>query len=486
MIKNDRQYRITKAAASRFAESLRALEAGRTAPMPGVDPIIQQAERSAIKSQLDELQAELREYEELAAGKVGMLELGSLGELPQALVRARIASGMSHKELAEKLGLKEQQVQKYEATDYQAASLARLLEVARALNINIREELLLPKADRSAASVFGRLRDIGLSKDFVLARLVPRELAASLASDSREALDQALFAATRAISHVFGWTSAAVLGQDQPWLKEGVLGAARFKVSESAEQKSLEVYTFYAHFLALLLLKATDDLPRLPLPTDPEELYNAVVEKYGEMSFRTALHYCWDLGVPVLPLSDAGAFHGACWRVNGRNVIVLKQRTQSLARWLFDLLHEMRHAAENPDSPTHTVVEAPETSHERVNSEEEKDASWFAGEASLGGRAEELAEQCTELAKNSIPRLKSVVPEVAKQAGVDAAALANYMAFRLSLQGENWWGTATNLQPKNEVPWTIARDVLLQRANLSRLNGLDRELFMQALREPEV
>lgn len=69
MIKNDRQYRITKAAVTRFAESLRALETGRTTPTPGVDPIIQQAERNAIKSQLDELRAELREYEELASGR---------------------------------------------------------------------------------------------------------------------------------------------------------------------------------------------------------------------------------------------------------------------------------------------------------------------------------------------------------------------------------------------------------------------------------
>lgn len=131
------------------------------------------------------------------------------------------------------------------------------------------------------------------------------------------------------------------------------------------------------------------------------------------------------------------------------------------------------------------MIEDPETSFERLNSEEERDASWFAGEVSLGGRAEELVEECVTQAKGRIPRLKAVVPEVATTAGVDPAVLANYMAYRLSLQGENWWGTATNLQPKDESPWEIARDVLLQRANLSRLSGLDRELFVQALREPE-
>lgn len=485
MIKNDRQYRITKAMAAKFEESLKTLDSGKIQPAPGVDPIIQRAERDALKSQLDDLRSELREYEELATGKVGILELGSIAELPQALVRARIASGMSQKELAKKLGLKEQQIQKYESTDYQQASLARLLEIAGALNINIRKDLLLPSLGRSSSNIFSRFHEIGLSRDFILTRLVPRDLAASLAADGIDALDKVLFAATRAVSHVFGWTPAAVLGEDRPWLDSGVLGAARFKVNENAEQKSLTVYTFYAHFLALLLLRATDDLEQRALPTDPDEVYREITDRYGELTFRSALQYCWDLGVPVLPLNDSGAFHGACWRVDGRNVIVLKQRTQSLARWLYDLLHEFRHAAENPASPTHAVIEAAETSPERLNSDEEQEASWFAGEVSLGGRAEELVEKCVSEAQGSIPRFKAVIPAVAKAEGVEPAALANYMAYRLSLQGENWWGTATNLQPKGESPWKVARDVLLQRANLSRLSGIDRELFVQALREPE-
>lgn len=483
MIKNDRQYRITKSAATRFEEALRQLDSGATPPTPGVDPAIERAEREALKSQLDDLRGEIREYEELASGRIGVIELGSLADLPQALVRARIAAGLSHRELADRLGMKEQQIQRYEATDYQQASLGRLLEVATALNVNLRKDLLLPARTRSAAGLFSRLRDLGLSKEFVLRSLVPREISAALGQDNREQVDQLVYTATRSISHVFGWTPAAILGEGQPWLDGGVLGAARFKVRASAEQKSLEVYTFYAHFLALLLLKATEDLRSHPIPTDPEVVHRAVLERYGAMSFRSALLYCWDLGVPVLPLSDAGAFHGACWRVNGRNVIVLKQRTHSQARWLFDLLHELRHAGENPESLTHTVVDEAETSSERLHSEEEQEASWFAGEVSLGGKAEELAKRCAEDAHGSIERLKGVVPQVASKAGVDPAALANYVAFRLSLDGKNWWGTATNLQPRNENPWEVARDVLLLRANLALLSDLDRDLFVQALHE---
>ena len=483
MIKNDRQYRITKVAAAKFEEALRQFDSGSATTEPDVHPLIAKAQRDAIKSQLDELRSQLSEYEGLVSGKAGVVELGSLKDLPQALVQARISAGLSQKDLAEKLGLKEQQIQRYEATDYHQASLSRLFEIADSLNIKIREELFLPRSSRGAAEIFARLRDIGISKDFVLNRLVQREFAEDLDSD-RENLDRFVFNLSRSVSHVFGWTPAAVLGGERPWLDKGVLGTARFKLNASAEEKSLTVYTFYAHFLALLLLKTTEDIVAQPIPTEPDEVHRAIVKRYGSMSFRNALLYCWDLGVPVLPLNDPGAFHGACWRVDGRNVIVLKQRTSSLARWLFDLLHELRHAGEKPEASTREIIEEPETSLERVNSDEEQEASWFAGEVILGGRAEDLIKLCERKAEGSIERLKSVVQDVANENDVEVAALANYLAFRLSLQDRNWWGAATNLQPKGEQPWQVAREVLLKRANLYRLTALDRELFVQALRDP--
>jgi hypothetical protein len=75
-----------------------------------------------------------------------------------------------------------------------------------------------------------------------------------------------------------------------------------------------------------------------------------------------------------------------------------------------------------------------------------------------------------------------VVPKVAREANVDMGALANYMAFRLALQdAADWWGAAANLQPTGPNPWKQARDIFLERADLSRVNPADRELIMQAL-----
>ena len=42
-------------------------------------------------------------------------------DLPKALIRARIAAGMTQEGLAPRLGVKPQQVQRYEATEYGSA-----------------------------------------------------------------------------------------------------------------------------------------------------------------------------------------------------------------------------------------------------------------------------------------------------------------------------------------------------------------------------
>ncbi len=133
MIKNERQYRITKAQASGFRQTLEDLRR-RTADTSGLNPRIAEAQEDAVRSQLADLEQGLREYESLKAGRFQLDELQAIGGVATALIKARIALELSHKELAERLGLKEQQIQRYEATDYVSASLGRIREVANALS----------------------------------------------------------------------------------------------------------------------------------------------------------------------------------------------------------------------------------------------------------------------------------------------------------------------------------------------------------------
>ncbi|MCE5181516.1 MAG: helix-turn-helix domain-containing protein [Betaproteobacteria bacterium] len=141
MIKNERQYRITKAQLATFEEAFVVLS---KQPSENLHPVIRQAQIDAANSQIADLQAEVREYEALIQTRPTVIEADSLDELPTAVIRARIALGLTQKDLAERMGLKEQQVQRYEATNYGSASLLRVQDVVKALGVTITERIFLP------------------------------------------------------------------------------------------------------------------------------------------------------------------------------------------------------------------------------------------------------------------------------------------------------------------------------------------------------
>ena len=141
MIKNERQYRVTKAQADKIQQGL-TKTAERDSKRPA-QPLLRKAEQDALRSQLRDLQAEIREYESLRSGNRKSLSRTSLDELPRTLIQARIAVGMSQKDLAERLGMKEQQIQRYEATNYASASLARVQQIAKTLGLRLQADAIV-------------------------------------------------------------------------------------------------------------------------------------------------------------------------------------------------------------------------------------------------------------------------------------------------------------------------------------------------------
>jgi transcriptional regulator with XRE-family HTH domain len=480
MIKNERQYRITKTQAEKFQLALRELPS-RSAG----DPLMRELETNALSSQLEELQDEMREFDELRSGQRSVITVDSFDELPRALVQARIAAGLSQKELADRLGLKEQQVQRYEATDYQTASLARLRQVVKAIGINVREEVFVPVQPLNALTFFSRLALAGLEREFLLTRVLSPAIANRLVSKSPTPSQTDIRTAAATVGRIFGWDDAEILGNAPLRLKSEAAGIGRFKVPSRADERKLSAYTVYSHYLAILVLQATPTLQPQEIPTEPAECRDAIVSHFGSVTLENVFAYIWSLGIPVLPLNDSGSFYGAFWRNEGRNVIVLKQKTKSLTRWTDDALHELYHAGQEPEQKERSVIEESEMSVQRRESDEEQEATSFAGEVMLDCRAEELAKMCVEAAGGRVERLKSVIPMVAEAEDVEVGALANYMAFRLSLQDINWWGTATNLQRGDANPWDVARNVIVQRLDLSQLNEVDRQILLQALTDTE-
>lgn len=150
MIRNERQYIIAKAQIKKFKKALDEFDKQKLS----AHPMLVKAQKDAMKSQLAELEDQAKEYEKLRAGKYKVLKGSCIAELPIGLIRARIALGLTQKQLAERVGLKEQQIQRYEETDYATASFSRLQEVIEALGLDIEEKIFLPQdqqARRSAA-----------------------------------------------------------------------------------------------------------------------------------------------------------------------------------------------------------------------------------------------------------------------------------------------------------------------------------------------
>lgn len=155
MIYSDKQYSASSAQLAKLQDALAAAKARASDKT-----WLKQAEIDGLKSQIADIEAELAEYDLLKSGQVSFSKTYALEELPHVLVQARIASGMSQTGLAEKLGMKPQQVQRYEATDYMGASLGRLIEISKALGVKASGSFEGPKQDGGSVFAWGDADDI--------------------------------------------------------------------------------------------------------------------------------------------------------------------------------------------------------------------------------------------------------------------------------------------------------------------------------------
>lgn len=138
MITNERQYKITKQQLLKLKQGLKVFVLKEVEQRVG-SKILATAELNALKSEIAVLSDQLREYKLLRSGEITQFKASNLGDLPRILIRARIAQRLTQRALAERVGLKEQQMQRYESEKYAKASLQRLQVIAEALNLSIAE-----------------------------------------------------------------------------------------------------------------------------------------------------------------------------------------------------------------------------------------------------------------------------------------------------------------------------------------------------------
>jgi HTH-type transcriptional regulator / antitoxin HipB len=138
MIQNERQYKITQSRVREFEQALSRLETLN----PTQHPRKILSEKNALLNTIQALQQEIADYDKLKQGQISSFRLQNLNEIPTTLIKARIALGITQRELGERIGVQEQQIQRYEANQYQSISFDRLGQVFTALGINFKDVVM--------------------------------------------------------------------------------------------------------------------------------------------------------------------------------------------------------------------------------------------------------------------------------------------------------------------------------------------------------
>lgn len=371
--------------------------------------------------------------------------------------------GLSARELAERAGLSAQSLSRIELGrhDVVFSTLQRLLA---AMNYDLTDLATVEDLDVDPSQVRAALATTGLDHETI-------ERVLHAVKDSAGMIAR--------VRSIFQW-SPTDLSRGAPPLLGAPAFAGRFK-EHLRDRRAAATYVMYAHKIAMLADQAAERPPYEGLPDDPAEISAEVASNYGDLSFESLLRYCWDHGIVVVPMQDRGQFHGACWLIGDRPVVVLKQRLGYKARWVFDLGHEIGHVVRHLSAEEFAIVELEEIGHTREV--EEKEATQFAGELLLGD-ADALAHTAAGAAGQAVERLKRILPRIADDAGVDVGVLANYMAYRLSVDGitDRFWATAANMQREDAGARQLAREVLEEHLDWSRLSEDDAMVLEGALR----
>ena len=162
MIKDEREYAVTGS----WVRRSEAAVAGMDLKLADRADEMLALERTGLQSKTDEMRRDIAEYEALRSGMVPRVDAGNLEELPEALIQMRIGLGLTQRELAERMGIRERQVQWYEETDYESASYARLMDAHAALSSGAARGTGCEDVP-SSGRVLSRIKIAGLEGRFV-------------------------------------------------------------------------------------------------------------------------------------------------------------------------------------------------------------------------------------------------------------------------------------------------------------------------------
>ncbi len=286
------------------------------------DEVIQQYRRT-VESYQGYLQQALNLYGALKSGTFKQ-PIANLTEDPgSALILARIQRGLTQAELARELGLKEQQVQRYEAERYRSISLARFQKIARAVGFKLRVEAGNSLSRESQSSP--RPTATQLRKVVSHARNHRWPVLKRVAGEDRDSAEASLL---RFVSEFRASASPSLL---RTGLEEVDLGHDFLLQSWYGRvvEKSRDVITSRVQFDPLNV-GWLSELVRLSAHFEGPKLAKDLLDNHG-------------IVLVVEPQIPGLRLDGAAFLTDGTPVIAMTLRYDRLDHFWFTLLHELSH-----------------------------------------------------------------------------------------------------------------------------------------------
>jgi len=326
MITNERQYKVTTAELEKFKRAVDSFDLKAVIERTN-SKILAQAELDALSSEIEVLSDKIQEYELLKAGGIRILKAESLEGLPFILIRARIARGFTQREFAEKLGMKEQQIQRYESERYASASLKRLSEVARGLDLNISEV-----AELQDVTVGGLNTSIGIDlnwKLFPVKEMYKRNWFTGFQGSFKAALTEADELVEAFVKDVIKCPAVAMQRQ---------------RVRSESKACPYSLFAWQCQVLQIARLNP----PKTPfiLKTLDENWVKELVQlSYDPNGIKRATGYLRDSGIVLVVVPHLPKTHldGAALLDSDMAIVGLTLRYDRLDNFWFVLLHEVIH-----------------------------------------------------------------------------------------------------------------------------------------------
>lgn len=223
-------------------------------------------------------------------------------------------------------------------------------------------------------------------------------------------------------------------------LPKGALQALQYKHRASVDTDALQIATHVASSLAQSVIAAMNK-PYRALPTTESIHERIKAIGVGRVDFEGLLTFCWESGIPVIPLQKLPVgvrkMDGAALRFEGGPAIVVARKADSKSWLSFILAHELGHIAKGHLKPGSSIVDvslskeaayAVESSKDKA----EQEADEFAL-AILGGQHADSWQKKWGQRESPLE-----LASLAREAGLALGCAAGHLLLRYAFRTKRW------------------------------------------------